>query len=551
MVSPRTQTRRGGPARPARVRTAAPGASGGPGSRRPSTRSVNHRPRRRGRFHPVTAARRVWHAQPLRARLTLMTTGLLTVALLVSSLAVTSLLHSHLLNQVDEQLQATAKTIGTQGLAQIRAGSSNSMPTTYYVEALYLNGESGQTINPETAETFGVPRVTGLSLENATTADGEAIIRTVDSNLPKRTWRVITMLITSSDNEVVGVIAIGLPLSNMMETVEQVRAIVLLTDVAVILTGALAAAYLVNRSLRSLRQIEGVAGRIASGDLSARVPATEPTTTEVGSLQRALNTMLAQNERAFSVQVVAQERMTRFVSDASHELRTPLVSIRGYSELYRQGALPNDEAVATAMGRIESESKRMGQLVEDLLTLARIDERRESKLAPFDLFHLAVDASNDAYATSPDREVSLVGLTDDVAPTSAPVIGDESRMRQVVANLLTNAMRYTPAGTPLEIAVGVREDVPGYPLSVIEVRDHGPGIHGEDRERVFERFYRTDTSRSRETGGTGLGLSIVAAILEQHDGSVHIEETPGGGATFVISLPFYPAPVMTDNSVSQ
>ena len=238
--------------------------------------------------------------------------------------------------------------------------------------------------------------------------------------------------------------------------------------------------------------------------------------------------------------------MRRFVGDASHELRTPLVSIRGYSELYRQGALPTDEAVATAMSRIESESKRMGQLVEDLLTLARIDERRESKLAPFDLFNLAVDASNDAYATAPDRAVSLVGLNEEVAPTSATVLGDESRMRQVVANLLTNAMRYTPDGSPLEIAVGVREEVPGFPLSVLEVRDHGPGIHGEDRERVFERFYRTDASRSRETGGTGLGLSIVAAIIEQHEGRIHIEETDGGGATFVISLPFYPPPVSDD-----
>ena len=188
----------------------------------------------------------------------------------------------------------------------------------------------------------------------------------------------------------------------------------------------------------------------------------------------------------------------------------------------------------------------MGQLVEDLLTLARIDERRESKLAPFDLFNLAVDATNDAYATAPDRAVSLVGLNEEVAPTSATVLGDESRLRQVVANLLTNAMRYTPDGSPLEIAVGVREEVPGFPLSVLEVRDHGPGIHGEDRERVFERFYRTDTSRSRETGGTGLGLSIVAAIIEQHEGRIHIEETDGGGATFVISLPFYPPPVSDD-----
>ena len=343
---------------------------------------------------------------------------------------------------------------------------------------------------------------------------------------------------------------IALPLKQTNQVVALVGVLTFAFGLATLAAAIAMTWVIVTRTFEPLARVEQTAAKIAAGDLSQRIEDYNPSN-EIGNLAISLNTMLAQIESSFNAQAKSEAKMRRFVGDASHELRTPLVSIRGYSELYRQGALPNDEAVATAMGRIESESKRMGQLVEDLLTLARIDERRESKLAPFDLFHLAVDASNDAYATSPDREVSLVGLTDDVAPTSAPVIGDESRMRQVVANLLTNAMRYTPAGTPLEIAVGVREDVPGYPLSVIEVRDHGPGIHGEDRERVFERFYRTDTSRSRETGGTGLGLSIVAAILEQHDGSVHIEETPGGGATFVISLPFYPAPVMTDNGVSQ
>ena len=306
---------------------------------------------------------------------------------------------------------------------------------------------------------------------------------------------------------------------------------------------------IVTRTFEPLARVEQTAAKIAAGDLSQRIEDYNPNN-EIGNLAISLNTMLAQIEALFKAREKSEAKMRRFVGDASHELRTPLVSIRGYSELYRQGALPTEEAVGTAMSRIESESKRMGQLVEDLLTLARIDERRESKLAPFDLFNLAVDASNDAYATAPDREVSLVGLSDDVAPTSAPVLGDESRMRQVVANLLTNAMRYTPDGTPLEIAVGVREEVAGFPLATLEVRDHGPGIHGEDRERVFERFYRTDTSRSRETGGTGLGLSIVAAIIEQHDGRIHIEETPGGGATFVISLPYYPPPISDEQLLS-
>ena len=179
----------------------------------------------------------------------------------------------------------------------------------------------------------------------------------------------------------------------------------------------------------------------------------------------------------------------------------------------------------------------MGQLVEDLLTLARIDERRESKLAPFDMFHLAVDATNDAFATSPDREITLVGLTDDVAPCSAPVVGDEPRMRQVVANLLTNAMRYTPEGSPLEVAVGVRQEAPGVPRAIIEVRDHGPGVSDQEAEKVFRRFYRADTSRNRQTGGSGLGLAIVSAIVERHGGTVRMDRTPGGGATVHIEIP--------------
>lgn len=248
--------------------------------------------------------------------------------------------------------------------------------------------------------------------------------------------------------------------------------------------------------------------------------------------------MLSHIEEAFDAQKRSEVKMRRFVGDASHELRTPLVSIRGYSELYRMGGLPNDEAVAMAMDRIESESKRMGQLVEDLLALARLDERRVAMNAPVDLLKLATDAANDAFASAPDRTIEVVGLEGAEALTSL-VWGDEQRLRQVIANLMTNALRYTPAGSPIEIAVGSVPGVDGTWTSVLQVRDHGPGIHGEDAERVFERFYRADTSRTRETGGTGLGLAIVAAIVGQHDGTVRVEETEGGGATFTIRIPQY------------
>ena len=495
---------------------------------------------------PLKPVDRLPHSLSLRTQLVLVTSVLIALAIAVTSLVAISALRAQMVHQLDEEMKASSSSlVSSVGTSQTRQDGAVG---SYRVYVLDQHGNVLYSIAGADQQAENEPVLTGWDSEKVKKYHETGT--TVNSRTGSNDWRIMPISLESSTNGQASSMVIALPLKQTNQVVALVGVLTFAFGLATLAAAIAMTWFIVTRTFEPLARVEQTAAKIAAGDLSQRIEDYNPSN-EIGNLAISLNTMLAQIESSFNAQAKSEAKMRRFVGDASHELRTPLVSIRGYSELYRQGALPNDEAVATAMGRIESESKRMGQLVEDLLTLARIDERRESKLAPFDLFHLAVDASNDAYATSPDREVSLVGLTDDVAPTSAPVIGDESRMRQVVANLLTNAMRYTPAGTPLEIAVGVREDVPGYPLSVIEVRDHGPGIHGEDRERVFERFYRTDTSRSRETGGTGLGLSIVAAILEQHDGSVHIEETPGGGATFVISLPFYPAPVMTDNSVSQ
>ena len=495
---------------------------------------------------PLKPVDRLPHSLSLRTQLVLVTSVLIALAIAVTSLVAISALRAQMVHQLDEEMKASSSSlVSSVGTSQTRQDGAVG---SYRVYVLDQHGNVLYSIAGADQQAENEPVLTGWDSEKVKKFHETGT--TVNSRTGSNDWRIMPISLESSTNGQASSMVIALPLKQTNQVVALVGVLTFAFGLATLAAAIAMTWVIVTRTFEPLARVEQTAAKIAAGDLSQRIEDYNPSN-EIGNLAISLNTMLAQIESSFNAQAKSEAKMRRFVGDASHELRTPLVSIRGYSELYRQGALPNDEAVATAMGRIESESKRMGQLVEDLLTLARIDERRESKLAPFDLFHLAVDASNDAYATSPDREVSLVGLTDDVAPTSAPVIGDESRMRQVVANLLTNAMRYTPAGTPLEIAVGVREDVPGYPLSVIEVRDHGPGIHGEDRERVFERFYRTDTSRSRETGGTGLGLSIVAAILEQHDGSVHIEETPGGGATFVISLPFYPAPVMTDNSVLQ
>ena len=495
---------------------------------------------------PLKPVDRLPHSLSLRTQLVVVTSVLIALAIAVTSLVAISALRAQMVHQLDEEMKASSSSlVSSIGTSQTRQDGAVG---SYRVYILDQRGNVLYSVAGADQQAENEPVLTGWDSEKVKKYHETGT--TVNSRTGSNDWRIMPISLESSTNGQASSMVIALPLKQTNQVVALVGVLTFAFGLATLAAAIAMTWVIVTRTFEPLARVEQTAAKIAAGDLSQRIEDYNPSN-EIGNLAISLNTMLAQIESSFNAQAKSEAKMRRFVGDASHELRTPLVSIRGYSELYRQGALPNDEAVATAMGRIESESKRMGQLVEDLLTLARIDERRESKLAPFDLFHLAVDASNDAYATSPDREVSLVGLTDDVAPTSAPVIGDESRMRQVVANLLTNAMRYTPAGTPLEIAVGVREDVPGYPLSVIEVRDHGPGIHGEDRERVFERFYRTDTSRSRDTGGTGLGLSIVAAILEQHDGSVHIEETSGGGATFVISLPFYPAPVMTDNSVSQ
>jgi two-component system OmpR family sensor kinase len=244
--------------------------------------------------------------------------------------------------------------------------------------------------------------------------------------------------------------------------------------------------------------------------------------------------MLAQIEQSFAVREASEERMRQFVADASHELRTPLATVRGYAELYRQGAVTKSEDVASAFGRIESEASRMSGLVEDLLVLARLEGSRPLDLDDVDLAVLAGDATQDAHVLAPDRHIRLVGLGAPLGPVH--VRGDEQRLRQVVTNLVSNALHHTPPGTPIEIAVGSRPNGE----AALEVRDHGDGIDPARARRVFERFYREDPARSRSgqgSGGTGLGLAIVAAIITAHGGKVGVALTPGGGATFVVELP--------------
>jgi two-component system OmpR family sensor kinase len=329
--------------------------------------------------------------------------------------------------------------------------------------------------------------------------------------------------VSLGEGEFVSVVAVPLGATNA--TLSHLQAIELVVSAAILIALGLAAWWVVGVGLRPLRRMGEVAGQIAAGDLSRRV---EPDNdrTEVGRLGASLNAMLAQIEAAFAERAAGERRLRRFLADASHELRTPLASIRGYSELYRMGATREPAEVERAMARIESESARMGGLVDDLLTLARVDEIREPAREPLDLRELLEDSRDDARAAAPERAITL-------SPTGpVAALGDGDALRRVFANLLRNAVVHTPEGTAIEIGL----ETTGA-SAIVTVRDHGPGLPPGDPNAVFERFWRDSDSRGRDDGGAGLGLAIVAALVAAHGGTVDASNPTGGGALFTVRLP--------------
>lgn len=458
---------------------------------------------------------------PLRVRLVLLLGVLLVVALGVTSLTTLTLLKRSLIAQVDDNLRSAIHLLEARGSWPSNAPTSD-LPSNYYMRVLAPDG-STYLDAPATTGTDSVPEIPSITYQEMLQAAGQ--IHTVGSVQGNSTWRMVFVRGVDQYNTPVTV-AIALPLDAVQDTLAQMQLFIGLVGVGVVLVAVIAGYAAVQRSLRGLRAIEDTAAEVvASGDLTRRAPVA-PDSTEVGRLGTSFNAMVANLETAFAAQAASEARMRRFVSDASHELRTPLASIRGYGELYRMGAVPEEQLTST-FGRIESEAIRMSTLVNDLLALARLDEgKQELRLTWVNLTAIARDALDDLRALDSTRPSEVI------ADDEVWVEADADRIRQVVTNLIGNAIQHTPEGTAVEIAVGAPQG-----WAALEVRDHGPGVPPEAADRIFERFYRPDTSRARSSGGSGLGLAIVATIVAAHGGTTNYRPTPGGGATLAIYLP--------------
>ena len=568
-----------------------------------------------------------WDRISLRTKITGVTVLLLTAGLTVAGIGTMTVLRSYLVDEIDRRLQtgiAELSVDNTIDLADTTTHFENaSSPfNPYYLAVLDPSGATLEDYFP--GEQGSRPVVTDAVIESALTEWRQELVSATSLDRTAQ-WRLLLTPVTLNGSGDPAILVVASDLADANATVTRFAAVFLFFALTVIILGGAMTRLLVTTTFTPLRRVEDTAARFADGDYSQRMSGAPPNT-EVGRLTRSINTMLARIDRAFDDRAKTIEQMRRFVGDASHELRTPLVTVRGYAELYRMGALPEKDDVAQAMVRIEKEAIRMTELVQDLLELARLDETKPMQLERVDLLPIARDAARDTMAASPARVVSVIGLERDdltgpvsaappvdvatparpidaVAPvdtltkpitlpadsvTSTPgrgaalatgpiafagalsrlvprgrrrpvspaaepvdlpapandlqavVLGDENKIRQVIANLLGNALRFSPESSPLEIGVGV--DRLGH-HAVISVIDHGDGVPPQIRDKIFQRFWRADTSRARETGGSGLGLAIVAAIVHAHQGVVDVVETPGGGASFRVWLPLAPSVV--------
>ncbi|MGD0558743.1 MAG: HAMP domain-containing sensor histidine kinase [Streptosporangiaceae bacterium] len=512
----------------------------------------------------------------LRTKLITAVLGLVIAALATISVATIVVLRSHLTTQYDSQIAATFTDVYATDCAANNSSCAITSPNgREEYSPGYLYGLQGTSLSnvyvgiqivgsqlswpsslsgPGVGSTQQEQAVPGLPTASSWAGASGTVLESVQSG--SQTWRIMAQTVTynSGTQQETGTLVVAVDLGNINAMIRTITAFDIAVSAAIVLVLTIVGVGIVRTNLRPLEEIEETAEDIAAGHLDRRVPESDPRT-EVGSLAQSLNIMLSQIETAFRAQQESEaaahqseERMRRFVADASHELRTPLTAIRGFAEYYRQrggvatglvgtngnghGELSSED-LDRIMHRVESEASRMGLLVEDLLLLARLDQQRPLDIKPIDLLSLAADAVQDARMIAPDRSVEL-----EIAPGAAFIVdGDEARLRQVIGNLMNNALTHTPAGTPVTVRIGSGTLDNGRPAAVLDVADQGPGLTEEQAQRVFERFYRADAARTRVAGGSGLGLAIVASLVAAHGGDVGVKSAPGQGATFRVRIP--------------
>ncbi|MGH7761040.1 MAG: sensor histidine kinase [Candidatus Dormibacteraceae bacterium] len=469
----------------------------------------------------------------LQGRLLIGVISLVAVGLLVSDVATYATLQSSLVGRIDDQLTKTstvqtARAVLLAPLCHPRNPSSlGDFPAGTITELIATDG----SIALACAVTSGTTVSTASPLlpkSFPSAGEGHPYTPfTVDGTGGVAHYRMTDWPENSLGGQFV---VFAIPLTPVESTLSQLLLLETLIGIGVLAATALLALIIIRVSLRPLQKMGVVAAEIAAGDLAKRVEPATPRT-EIGRLGLSLNGMLSQIEAAFAERTESNNRLRRFIADASHELRTPLTSIRGYSEMLRRGANESPNDAELARRRIEEESVRMSTLVDDMLLIARLDQGRPLERKPVDLQAIAADAAADARAVAPRREITLT------APRPVVVEGDDLRLRQVIGNLVRNALVHTPQQTAVEIGVSTQNGT-----GRMSIVDHGPGLQAKEIEHIFEPFYRADPSRSRDSGGAGLGLSIVSAVVSAHGGQVTVKETSGGGVTFEVDLPLASSP---------
>lgn len=461
----------------------------------------------------------------IKARLVITITALVALALVVSGVVTVGVTRAQMIGRVDDTLlsvKAKPPRYGEHNGPAPGPGLDYSNPSKPSLATLEFGPDgtltdaspSGFVDDPDP-----LPDLEPLGAEGLDEHAGEIFTAGAvgDSGLRYR-------VLVSKTSEG-GFVAVAAPLGDVDSTINNLIVVIVAASLGILGVLTLVVWITVRRGLQPIDNMIDTAGQIGGGDLSRRVDYADANT-EVGKLGASLNAMLAQIETSFAAKEASERRLRQFVADASHELRTPLTSIRGYAELYRTGAAASPEALERSMARIESEGARMGKLVEDLLLLARLDQGRPLRSEPVELVALVADAVADARAVEPARPITFTH------PDVALVTGDRDRLRQVLDNLLGNVRMHTEPGVPVEVTI----ESTGAQVQ-LSVHDTGPGIPDADADRVFDRFYRADASRSRARGGAGLGLAIVASIVEAHAGEVELDSVPGAGTRITVSLP--------------